>query len=85
MEALLGKDFELTFEIGVSNAYHASMQDIWEWYARGFGPVRSLVHTRDADRLQAFRNDVDAYHSKYSVEAGLHLKREYLVTIGRRR
>ena len=85
VEALLGRDFELKFEHGVSNAYHDNTQDIWEWYARGFGPVRHLISVLNPDRLQAFRNDVDAYHNSYATEVGLHLKREYLVTIGKRR
>jgi SAM-dependent methyltransferase len=85
VEALLGRDFELRFEQGVSHAYHGSTQDIWEWYARGFGPVRHLIDALDPDRLQSFRRDVDAYHNHYATGAGLHVKREYLVTIGKRR
>jgi SAM-dependent methyltransferase len=85
VEKLLGKAFELSFEPGVSNAYHGGEQDIWEWYTRGFGPLRQLAESLPADRAAALRRDVDGYHSHYAVPAGLHVKREYLVIIGRRR
>jgi ubiquinone/menaquinone biosynthesis C-methylase UbiE len=85
VEKLLGNAFELGFEHGVSNAYHGSEQDIWDWYARGFGPLRQLAEILPADRLERLRRDVDAYHSHYVVPAGLHVKREYLLIIGRRR
>ncbi len=82
---LLGRDFELKFEPGVNNAYHDDVEHIWRWYARGFGPVRQLAETLDAGRLAAFKADVDAYHRHYRTDTGLHIRREYLVTIGRRR
>lgn len=83
--SLLGRDFELTFETGINNAYHPDTREIWERYAIGFGPMRRLVESLDPSRLEAFRRDIDAYHAHYAVAAGLHVKREYLVTIGRRR
>jgi SAM-dependent methyltransferase len=85
VEKLLGKDFELKFEPGVSNAYHGSAEEIWDWYTRGFGPLRQLAESLPPDRLQRLKHDVDAYHRHYAVPAGLHMKREYLLTIGRRR
>lgn len=85
VEALLGRDFDLAFEHGVSHAYHEDVDDIWACYARGFGPVRQLVESLDPVRLQALRRDVDAYHAHYMTPTGLHVRREYLVVIGRRR
>jgi len=85
VEKLLGNTFDLRFEPGVSNAYHGSEQDIWDWYTRGFGPLRQLTESLPADRLERLKRDVDAYHRHYAVPAGLHVKREYLLVIGRRR
>jgi len=85
VEKLLGNAFDLAFEHGVSNAYHGSEQDIWDWYTRGFGPLRHLAESLPADRLERLKREVDAYHRHYAVPAGLHVKREYLLTIGRRR
>jgi len=85
LTTLLGRDFDLKFETGVSSAYHDSAEDVWAWYLRGFGPLRMLHDSLDAAGKAALKRDVDAYHNHYAVEAGLHIQREYLVTIGRRR
>ena len=85
VERLLGKAFELKFEKGVSNAYHDSAEDIWSWYTRGFGPLRQLAENLAPDRMEGLKRDIDAYHQHYAVPAGLHMKREYLLTMGRRR
>jgi SAM-dependent methyltransferase len=84
-EALLGGDFELIFEPGVSEAYHADAADIWRWYMRGFGPLRQTAAALDAERLAAFRREVDDYHNRYRAAAGLHVKRGYLAILGIRR
>ena len=62
VERLLGNAFHLSFEHGVNNAYHGSEQDIWDWYTRGFGPLRQLAESLPADRLERLKRDVDAYH-----------------------
>lgn len=85
VEKLLGKAFDLRFEQGVSNAYHASVEDIWQWYTRGFGPLRQLAERLPPDLAERLKRDVDAYHRHFVVPAGLHVKREYLLTIGGRR
>ena len=85
VEKLLGSAFDLKFEQGVSDAYHGSADDIWDWYTRGFGPLRQLTESLPPDRLAQLRRDLDAFHGHYSVPAGLHVKREYLLTMGRRR
>ncbi|MBO0766391.1 MAG: hypothetical protein J2P50_17620 [Hyphomicrobiaceae bacterium] len=47
--------------------------------------MRQLTESLPADRLQRLKRDVDAYHRHYAVATGLHVKREYLLVIGRRR
>jgi SAM-dependent methyltransferase len=85
VSALLGKDFDLTFERGQNNAYHHDCDAIWDWYQRGFGPLRLLADGLDADRRAALKRDVDAYHRHYETDAGLRVTRDYLVIIGTRR
>ena len=58
---------------------------LWVTYTRGFGPLRQLAESLPPDRVQRLKHDVDAYHRHYAVPAGLHMKREYLLTIGWRR
>lgn len=84
LEELL-PDFELRFEPGVNNAYHPHTEHIWRKYAEGFGPMRQLISSLQPQQLAALRADVDAYHRQYETDAGLHVKREYLVALGRRR
>jgi SAM-dependent methyltransferase len=85
VEGLLGRDFALTFEPGVNNAYHPDTEHIWHKYAVGFGPMRQLIASMTSGRLAALRSDVDAYHQQYETEAGLHVRREYLIVLGRRK
>ena len=73
------------FEQGVNNAYYPDTQTVWDAFTSGFGPVRGLAQSLDPGRLEAFRRDLDSFHASFATEAGLHLKREYLITIGRRR
>jgi SAM-dependent methyltransferase len=90
VEDLLGRAFDLRFERGISNAYHNSIDDVWDWYTRGFGPLRQLTMRQLTDSLTPrqvarLKADVDAYHRQFVVPAGVHVKREYLITVGRRR
>jgi SAM-dependent methyltransferase len=85
VEALLGEAFDLEFEHGINDAYHGSAEEIWDLYTRGFGPLRQLAESLPPDRVAQLKRDVDAYHQHYTVQAGLHVKREYLITIGLRR
>ena len=82
---LLDRDFALVFERGQDHAHHDDVGDIWDSYARGFGPMRQIVEERDDARRKALKAEVDAYHAHYAGEAGLHVTRDYLATIGRRR
>ena len=85
VEELLGQDFALKFERGVNNAYHPDTEHIWTKYAHGFGPMRQLIGSLQPAQLAALRADVDTYHRRYETEAGLHVKREYLIVLGTRR
>ena len=85
LHALLGDAFVLQFEQGWNHAYHESPDAIWNWYLHGFGPLRQLHSSLDFAGQEALKRDVDAYHDHYRVPAGLCVKREYLITIGRRR
>ena len=85
LQALLGRDFDLAFERGVSHCYYDGVDDIWAWYLEGFGPMRALHDSLDEGGRRALRKDVDAYHEHYAAAPGLRISREYLVTIGHRR
>lgn len=83
--ALLGRDFTLNFEHGVSHAYHDDEDDIWNWYSRGFGPIRTLIDRLEPKQSAELKREVDYYHSQYKTPAGLNVAREYLLVSGTRR
>ena len=85
MQSLLGRDFELTFEPGVNHAYHPDPTHIWEKYAHGFGPLRQLIGSLGEKQLALLRADFEAYHQEFAATAGLHVRREYVIILGRRR
>jgi SAM-dependent methyltransferase len=85
VRTLLGDDFELWFEPGINNHYFDSVEDARAWYARGFGPMKQVISDLQGDRQAAFLEDIDRYHGKFATDAGLHIRREYLVINGRRK
>ena len=85
LDALLGDAFDLTLEGGENRAYHESTEAIWQWYLAGFGPLKALHDRLGEKNRAALKRDVDAYHEPYRVPAGLCVRRDYVVVIGRRR
>ena len=57
VRALLGQDFDLVFEPGESRAHHDDVDDLWAWYARGFGPMRQVLAGLDAAGRERLRAD----------------------------
>ncbi|HUT48413.1 MAG TPA: methyltransferase domain-containing protein [Alphaproteobacteria bacterium] len=82
---LLGDAFDLAFEPGTNTAYHESADEIWDWYASGFGPIRALMDSLGEAGRAALKADMDAYHSHYSSGLGLRVTRDYLLIRGMRR
>ncbi len=82
---LLGEAFDLKFEPGINHAYYPDPDDFWNRYTAGFGPLRRLVQALEPARVESLKRDLAEYNASYMTEAGLHAKREYLLTIGHRR
>lgn len=85
VKRLLGAHFDLVFETGTNNAYHADEDAIWNWYVRGFGPLKQLAESLSDEARAALKRDVDAYHAHYMTPAGLRVQRDYMVISGRRK
>src|SRR5690554_3198379 len=82
IEGLLGRNFDLRFEHGVSNAYYDGADEAWDTFVCGFGPLRVLYERLDDTGRRRLKGDVDAYHEEYRTPVGLHIRREYLITVG---
>ncbi|GAB5377586.1 MAG: hypothetical protein AcusKO_40480 [Acuticoccus sp.] len=79
--ALLGATFDLTIEHGTNHAYHPSVDAIWDWYVKGFGPLRFLHERLPGERRTALKAAVDPLPTAapYRTAAGLHVTRDYRV------
>jgi SAM-dependent methyltransferase len=85
IRALLGDDFELRLEPGVSYYREPSAEAAWETFPEGYGPTRSLAASLDPERCAAFRADFIAFHAGFPTDLGICVPREYWLTVGRRR
>ncbi|MFE1598958.1 class I SAM-dependent methyltransferase [Methylobacterium sp. ID0610] len=82
---LLGRDFDLAFEKGVSFYREPSAEAAWETFSTGYGPTKALAASLDADRRADLRRDFIAFHAQFPTPLGICVPREYWVTRGIRR
>lgn len=82
IQELLGGDFQLRFEKGVSYYREPSGEAAWDTFSKGYGPTRMLADSLDPERRAALRQDFTAFHASFSTEMGICVPREYWVTIG---
>ena len=82
---LLGREFDLEFETGVTPLRLSSPDEAWELFAGGYGPTRTLAASLPEERLRRFRRDFLAFYERYRTETGISVPREYLVAAGTRR
>jgi SAM-dependent methyltransferase len=82
IQELLGGDFQLRFEKGISYYREPSAGAAWETFSRGYGPTRTLAANLPDGRLAALREDFIDFHEKYRTDLGICVPREYWVTVG---
>jgi SAM-dependent methyltransferase len=85
VERLLGRDFELEFADGDMPLEAESGREIWELFSTSFGPVKTVNETLEGERREAYERAFIDFHEGFRTNGGIHMPREYLVTIGRRR
>ncbi|GEP12366.1 class I SAM-dependent methyltransferase [Methylobacterium gnaphalii] len=85
VDELLGKDFDLAFEKGVSFYREPSAEAAWERFSNGYGPTKALATSLDDDRRSDLRQDFIAFHAQFPTPLGICVPREYWVTCGIRR
>ena len=85
LQALLGRDFDLAFERGVSHCTTTASTTSGRGTWKASDPCGHCTTSLDEGGRRALRKDVDAYHEHYAAAPGLRISREYLVTIGHRR
>ena len=82
---LLGKDFDLAFEKGVSFYREPSAEAAWETFSNGYGPTKALAASLDENRRAELSRDFIAFHAQFPTPLGICVPREYWVTRGSRR
>jgi SAM-dependent methyltransferase len=82
---LLGRDFDLKVEKGISYYREPSGEAAWETFSTSYGPTKSLVGTLDEARRAELKRDFVAFHDGFSTELGICVPREYWVTLGIRK
>lgn len=86
VEKLLGDDFELEFEDGVSTYSPSSGEEYWQVFSTSYGPTKTLADSLDDDRREEFHQTwVDFFEQNYPDNGGIAHTREYLLVLGTRR
>jgi SAM-dependent methyltransferase len=85
IEELLGNDFGLKFEKGISYYREPSGEAAWSTFANGYGPTKTLAANLDEARRAELKRDFVAFHDGFRTALGICVPREYWVTIGVRR
>ena len=85
VQELLGHDFDLKFEDGVTVYYDRDGEAAWTAFSTGYGPTKSLAAKLDDQRRSDLRRDFAAFHDRFATSLGFALPREYLLTVGVRR
>lgn len=85
LNELLGANFELEFEEGVSPYRYASGKQAWDLFVNHYGPSKALAASlNDARRLELER-DLVAWSETFKKGLGYEQPRQYVITRGRRR
>lgn len=82
---LLGKDFDLKFEKGVSYYREPTAEAAWATFSTGYGPTKMLATSLEEPRRSELRRDFIAFHAGFPTELGVCVPREYWLTVGVRR
>jgi len=85
VEELLGSAFELEFADGDVPLEAESGRGVWQLFSTSFGPVKTLNETLEAPRRDEYEQAFVDFHESFRTNGGIHMPRQYLITIGRRR
>jgi SAM-dependent methyltransferase len=85
VEKLLGGEFRLEFERGISTYRVPSGEDYWEVFSTSYGPTKTLADSLGDRREQFHQAWVDFFEQNYRENGGIAHTREYLLVLGTRR
>ena len=76
LKELLGRDFDLKFEKGVSYYREPNGEAAWTTFSTGYGPTKSLATSLDDARRAELRRDFIAFHDGFPTDLGICDDRE---------
>ena len=85
LRELLGREFDLRFEKGVTTLRMPNGRAVWDLFVEGYGPTKTVAAACDPNRRAELERDFIAFFEGYANELGVAMPRKYLVTIGLRR
>jgi len=85
VQQLLGKSFDLRFEIGTTVLRLPDGAAAWDLFVTGYGTTKSLAASLDNEKREKLRRDFIAYHESFTSELGIAMPRKYLLAVGTRK
>jgi SAM-dependent methyltransferase len=85
VRSLLGEDFELELEKGVSAVRQPSAEAYWELFSSSYGPTRVLAEGLDDERREELHRSWVEFSDTLAADGGIEHAREYLLVLGTRR
>ncbi|MBI4725363.1 MAG: methyltransferase domain-containing protein [Rhodomicrobium sp.] len=85
VQNLLGKNFALSFEEGVTHYYGRDGAAAWEAFVTGYGPTKALAASLDAGKQAELKRDFIAFHDRFATPLGICVPRQYVLIYGIRR
>jgi SAM-dependent methyltransferase len=85
MQTTLGDQFELASEDGVTYTRYPTEDDMWQAYARNFGPVKAVYESLDDAKAAELRQVFLSWFADFSTDLGAVWPLQYLVTAGQRK
>ncbi len=85
LHSLLGENFELAIEDGVSCYREPDGASAWRTFSEGYGPVRALAGKLDAGQRARFEAEFTTFHDGFADGLGITVPRQYRIVRGTRR
>jgi SAM-dependent methyltransferase len=85
LSELLGREFDLKFEDGITTYYDRDGAAAWRAFVTGYGPTKALAGNLDDARRSQLERDFAAFHDGFTTPLGIAVPREYLLALGTRR
>jgi hypothetical protein len=85
VNSLLGRDFDLEFEVFDARLKAESGEQLWEIFSTHYGPTRTLAESLEPGRREELHRVFVDFYERDRVDGGIDQSRNVLLVLGRRR